>query len=255
MTEFDLGHWLGMGVVGIRISMLLVFAPFFSSSALPMRVKAVLTLTLTILLAPVCGGAVAVPPFPELVPFLFREALVGCLLGISVQFVFEAAQAAGQILGFQMGFSLVNVIDPLSQVDTPVLGTFHQWVALLIFLRLEVPQWLLRGVARSFAYVPPGTPQLNGVMTEQLLRSAGGIWLAGVQIAAPALVATMLADVALGFLGKASPHLPVLTMGISVKSLLGIVMLFAALAMWPALFEKRFATAVTLGEQLLRATH
>jgi flagellar biosynthetic protein FliR len=65
----------------------------------------------------------------------------------------------------------------------------------------------------------------------------------------------MLADVALGFLGKASPHLPVLTMGISVKSLLGIVMLFAALALWPALFEKRFAAAVTLGEQLLWAAH
>ena len=62
---------------------------------------------------------------------------------------------AGQILGFQLGYSLVNVIDPQTQVDTPVLSVFHQAVVLLLFLQLGVHRWLLRGLAKSFEYLPP----------------------------------------------------------------------------------------------------
>jgi len=75
---------------------------------------------------------------------------------------------------------------------------------------------------------------------------AGGIFLAGVQIAAPALVATMVADVALGFLGKASPQLPVLFIGLAVKNLLGLAMLIAVLSYWPHSFSQRFAESIAL---------
>jgi flagellar biosynthetic protein FliR len=84
-----------------------------------------------------------------------------------------------------------------------------------------------------------------------LLHAAGGIFLAGVQIAAPGLVATLVADVALGFLGKASPQLPVLFIGLAVKNLLGLAMLIGILAYWPQSFSGRFAQSVALGERLL----
>ena len=163
----------------------------------------------------------------------------------------EAVQLAGQILGVQMGFSLVNIIDPQTQVDTPVLAIFHQLVTLLLFLQMNVHHWLLRGLARSFAYLPAGSLTGSLVSAQFLLRSAGGIFLAGVQIAAPALAATLIADIMLGFLGKASPNLPVLFLGLSVKSVLGLVVIMAALAAWPRVLEKHFMEAIGLGEQLL----
>jgi len=66
---------------------------------------------------------------------------------------FEAGQMAGQILGIQMGFSLVQLLDPQTLVDTTVDGVVPAMFALLVFLQLDVHHWLLRGIVRSFAYL------------------------------------------------------------------------------------------------------
>jgi flagellar biosynthetic protein FliR len=158
---------------------------------------------------------------------------------------------AGQILGVQIGYSLANVFDPQTQADTPVLSEFHQMAALLIFLQLDVHHWLLRSLVRSFAYLPPGGVLPTLAMASGLVHAAGGIFLAGVQIAAPSLVATLVADMALGFLGKASPQLPVLFIGIAVKNLVGLTVLLAAMAYWPRMFSRQFVEAIRVGERLL----
>ena len=155
-------------------------------------------------------------------------------MGLAVQFVFEAAKFAGQVMGTQVGYGLVNILDPNTQVDTPVLSVFTQTMAMLIFLQLGVHRWLVRALASSFAYLPAGPRWPPASMTRQLLHAAGGIFLAGVQIAAPALIATLLIDLVLGFLGKASPQLPVLFLGLSVKSMVGLALLALSLKYWPA---------------------
>jgi flagellar biosynthetic protein FliR len=145
----------------------------------------------------------------------------------------------------------VNVIDPQTQVDTPVLSTFHQLVVLLLFLQLGVHHWLLRGLAKSFEYLPPGVASATPAATEELLHAAGAMLVVGVQIAAPALVATLLADIVLGLIGKASPQLPVLFMGLSVKALVGFLVLAGALRYWPVLMERYFLRALQTMEHLL----
>jgi flagellar biosynthetic protein FliR len=176
---------------------------------------------------------------------------VGLLLGLSLQFIMEAAQMAGQILGVQAGFSLVSILDPQTQADSPVISTFIQLITLLIFLELNVHHWLLRGVAASFAYLPPGSVVLNLGVTTALLRAAGAIWLVGLQIAAPVLVATLLIDVTLGFLAKSSPQIPVLFLGLSVKTVVALTILAGTLIFWPRLFEHHFAAGISQGERLL----
>jgi len=176
-------------------------------------------------------------------------------MGLAVQLVFEAAQFAGQLMGMQVGFGLVNIIDPSTQVDTPVLAVFAQTMAMLIFLQLGVHRWLLRALAGSFVYLPAGAAMASGPMVQALLRAAGGIWLAGVQIAAPTLIATLLTDLVLGFLGKASPQLPVLFLGLSVKSLVGLLLLAVSLRYWPGVFDHYFTEAIHYSEHLLQLSH
>jgi flagellar biosynthesis protein FliR len=77
----------------------------------------------------------------------------------------------------------------------------------------------------------------------------------GVQIAAPSLVATLVTDMALGFLGKASPQLPVLFIGLAVKNLVGLTVLMAAIAYWPRMFSQQFALAIQTAERLLHLAH
>ncbi len=237
--------------VGVRVGGVMTFAPFFGSDGISPQVKAGFTVLLTALLYPVAGVVGVTGDAVGWAAAMAGEAVIGLALGLTLQLIFEAAQVAGQIVGIQTGFSLVTLLDPQTQADTPVLAIFHQLVALLIFLRLDVDHWLLRGLAASFTYLPPGGALSGRVLSVVLLHAAGGIWLVGLEIAAPVLVATLLVDVALGFVGKASPQMPVMFVGIPIKTLVGLTVLVGTLGLWPSLFEKRFTEALLLGQRLL----
>ena len=233
----------------------MTFAPFLGSPVIPARIKAVFTLALTALLYSVC-------PVPALVltpegwtRVALSELTLGLAIGLCLQFVLEAAQLAGQIAGFQFAFSLVNIIDPTTNVDTPVLAIFHQLTALLFLLLMNVHHWLLRGVVKSFEYVPVGSVTISSATMGELFHAAGGMWLAGMQIALPLLLATLLIDVAVGFLSKASPQMPALFLSVPLKSLGGYAVLAIGVALWPGVFEKQFGLALGWAERVMHLAH
>ncbi|HLH08475.1 MAG TPA: flagellar biosynthetic protein FliR [Terriglobales bacterium] len=236
---------------GARVAGLLTFAPFLGSVVIPMRVKAGLVVLVTYLIYPLCAPHVPEWTASNWLQIAVTELFTGLLIGLVVSFVFEAAQLAGQIVGIQVGFSLVNVMDPQTQVDTPVVSTFFQLLVILIFLQLNVHHWLLRGVINSFSYLPTGQILPTGPLTQALMNAAGAIFVSAVQIAAPVLFVSLVIDVALGFIGKASPQLPVLFMGLSVKTLLGFAIMIATLSLWPGRFERYFAQSISTAEHLL----
>lgn len=241
--------------IGLRAGGLMTFAPFLGDDAIPARVKAGFALILTAMLYGVCP----VPDFQldamHWTRIVISEMSVGLLMGLSVRVVLEGMQIAGQLAGAQLGFSLAAIIDPQTNIDTPVLAVFHQMVALLIFLQLDVHHWMLRAIVKSFDYVPVGTAVMTRATVQELVRAVGAMWLIGVQVAAPILLATMLVDVAVGFLSKASPQLPALFIGISAKSLLGYFVLALAAALWPRLLEGQFTNALGWSERMLHLAH
>jgi flagellar biosynthetic protein FliR len=183
------------------------------------------------------------------------ELALGLAVGLCLQFVLEAAQVAGQLAGFQFAFSLVNIIDPQTNVDTPVLAIFHQLIALVLLLQMNVHHWILRGIAKSFEYVPVGSVSITLPTVKELFLAAGGMWLAGLQIALPLLLATLLIDLTVGFLSKASPQLPALSFSVPLKSLGGYTVLAISISMWPGVFEKQFALALGWTERLMHLAH
>jgi len=237
--------------IGVRLSGLMLFAPFFGSVVIPPRIKAVLVLALTALLYPVVSRDFAAPSLDHWPFLVFTEFLIGAGLGIATNLVFEAVQMSGQILGVQMGYSLVNILDPQSQVDTTVVAVFYQSIVMLLFLRMDVHFWLLRAVGNSYEYLPPGTAHINGLFTLGVLRVVGDLFGVGIQIAAPVMSATLAADVVLGLLGKASPQMPLMLLGPAVKSLIGLTVLIATLRYWPDLFRRLFMDAMLNGDRLL----
>jgi len=241
--------------VGGRVAGLMVFCPFYGNVAIPAPLKAGMALLLTVLLYPLHG-----PLRLDLQPWQWvsvglSEVVIGLLLGLAANLIMEGPMLAGQILGVQMGYSLATLFDPQTQADTPVLSQFHSLGALLIFLQLDVHHWLLRAVVHSFAYLPAGEATATLAAASGVWHAAGGIFLAGLQIAAPCLAATLIADIGLGFLGKASPQLPVLFLGLAVKNLLGLAILIGVLAYWPHSFGQRFAAGIAMGERLLHLAH
>jgi flagellar biosynthesis protein FliR len=241
--------------IGVRLTGLMLFAPFFGSAVIPARVKAIFVLALTVLLFPSLEHQIVTPSLAGWPLLIFTEFLIGVGMGIATNVVFEAVQLTGQVLGVQMGYSLVNILDPQSQVDTTVVSVFYQSIVMLLFLRMDVHYWLLRAVGNSFLYLPPGTAHLSGLFTMEILKTVGEMFGLGVQIAAPVLSATLAADVVLGLLGKASPQMPLMLLGPAVKSILGIVILIATLRYWPDLFRRLFMESILKGDQLLHLAH
>jgi flagellar biosynthetic protein FliR len=242
----------GLLTIGVRLSGLMLFAPFFGSSAIPARIKAGLVLALTLLLLPTVGKGIGTYALVDWPILIITEFAIGVGMGIATNLVFEACQLAGQVLGIQMGYSLVNILDPQTQVDTTVIPVFYQSMIMLLFLSMDVHYWLLRGIGNSFLYLPPGTMHLSGLFTLSVITTAGLVFGLGVQIAAPVLAATLVADIMLGLLGKASTQMPLMLLGPAIKSLLGIFILIATLKYWPDLFHHLFENSFANSEHILQ---
>jgi flagellar biosynthesis protein FliR len=250
--QVSLVHIFGaLLTIGVRLSGMMLFAPFFGSVAIPPRVKAMLVLAFTALLYPMLSTRMPDLTISQWPMMVFGELMIGVALGVATNIVFDGVQMAGSILSVQMGYSLVNILDPQTQVDSTVVALFHQTIAMLIFLRLGVHFWILRALAHSFDYLPPSSGHFGAVFATAVMQAGAAVFSIGIQIAAPVLSATLLADIALGLLGKASPQLPLMLLGPAVKSVLGLLILISALKYWPNLFEHLFLNSMELSDRLL----
>lgn len=247
-------HWESalpaMVLVLVRVSGLMVFAPVFSSEAIPARIKAVFVLAITFLVAPVVAGLPQAHAELGVMPVL-GELTVGLLFGMTLSLLFEALGFAGQVLGFQFSFSLVNLLDPNSPVETPLLGQMFTLMGTLTVIATGLDRIVLAALLRTFATAPVGTVRLDPGAAIALVGMAGGIFSAALQLAAPVLASTLLAETAIALAGKLAPQLPVMAIDVPAKTLLGYGVLIGSLALWPAWIEARFSSLLDAAGHLL----
>jgi flagellar biosynthetic protein FliR len=237
--------------ISVRLTGLILFAPFFGSASVSPKIKASLVIAFSMLLYPVVSSRLMGVELNRWPIIVFGELLIGAAMGVALNLVFDAVQMAGQVLSIQMGLSLVTLLDPQTEADSTVIAMFHQTIAMLIFLRLDVHLWLLGAIGHSFELLPPGTLRLSSAFTMAAVRAGGAVFVLGLQMAAPVFSATLITDVVLGLLGRASPHMPLMLLGPPIKTLLGLAVLFAALKYWPALLARFFQSAMGLSQHLL----
>ncbi len=236
----------------VRVSGVVAFAPFFSSTALPVRVKAVFVGAVAFLLAPL-GATLPGARGSISVSALLGELSVGLVYGLTLVLLNEMLLFAGQIAGLQFSFSLVNLMDPASSIQTPLMGELFQLMGTLVLIGAGLDRILLASMVRSFRVAPLGAYVLAPTTTLAIVRAAGGIFLAAVELAAPVLAATMLVEVAVSLLGKLSPQLPVMNLTVPLKTLTGFLILIGSLALRPRFIEARFAGLLDLAERLIAA--
>jgi flagellar biosynthetic protein FliR len=234
----------------IRVSGMVLFVPFFSSNALPARSKAVFVGTVAFLLGPV---VVALPHAQAQISFVsvIGELGVGLIYGLSLALLNEMLLFAGQILGLQFSFTLVNLMDPTTSTQIPLMGELLQLMGTLVVIAAGLDRVLLASMVRSFRAVPLGSFELSHSAALAIVRAAGGVFLAAVELAAPVLAATLLVEIAAALLGKLSPQLPVMMLTVPLKTLTGFGLLIGSLALWPRFIEARFAGLLDMAERLI----
>jgi flagellar biosynthetic protein FliR len=156
-------------------------------------------------------------------------------------------------VGLQLSFSLVNLLDPDSAVQTPLMGDLFQLMGLLVMITAGLDRILLASVVRSFRLAPLGGFALGAPAAGVIIRAAGGVFLAAIELAAPVLASTLLVEVAVALLGKLSPQLPVMMLTVPLKTLAGFAVLIGSLAVWPRFIEARFDSLLDMAEKLIAA--
>jgi flagellar biosynthetic protein FliR len=234
----------------VRVSGMVVFAPFFGAAALPIRARAVFVGAVAWLLGPLVAtlpGAQVSLGFSSLI----GELAIGLVYGLSLALLTEMLLFAGQLMGMQFSFSLVNLLDPASSIQTPLMGELFQLMGTLVLITAGLDRILLASVIRSFRAVPLGGFALAPSSALVLVHAAGGVFLAAVELAAPVLAATMLVEVAVSLLGKLSPQLPVMSLTVPLKTVIGFTVLIGSLALWPRFIEARFSSLLDMAERLI----
>ena len=237
-------------LVLVRMSGLMILSPLFSSTAIAPRIKAGFVIANTFLLAPV----VATLPHARFaldMAGLLGELAVGLTFGFSLSLLFEALMFAGQLLGMEFSFSLVNLMDPNSNIQTPVLGQLLNWMGLLVLIGAGLDRTLLAAVMRSFAVVPVGQAVMTAKTGATLASMTGGIFAAGLQLAAPVIAAALTVEVVIGLVGRISPQLPGMVISIPLKTLASYAVLIGSLAVWPAWIERHFTTLLDQAGKLV----
>lgn len=212
-----------------RIGGIVAVAPVFSGRY-PAAVKAGLSAAIAFALAPVI--ACEFPGGVGLIVTVIAELLVGLAIGYAAVATFSAVQVAGQVLDMEMGFGIVNVIDPQYGTQVPLIGNFLQILTLVLFLAMDGHHMILSALAASYRAVPIGMvvirPELTGMMVELFCT----MFATAIKLALPVAGAMFCTNVALGLVAKSVPQMNVFVIGLPVKILGGVAILSLAMPLY-----------------------
>ena len=235
----QLGFFL---LVFTRISGIFTAAPIFGSRNFPVYAKAGLALLISYIVFPLVYSAKAVIP-DQMLAYAFMvlsELLIGLLIGYISTFVFSAVQMAGQLLDMQIGFGIVNVIDPQFGQQIPLVGNFKYILALLVFLASNGHHVLLSALFDSFKMIPVTGVALNTHIVELVVDMMFTLFITALKISLPILSALLLTDMALGILAKTMPQMNIFIVGIPGKIIIGLFVLALAMPVYIAFLEVGF---------------
>jgi flagellar biosynthesis protein FliR len=220
---FPLKEVLRFGIVLFRVSGVFLFAPLFGSRSIPMQFKAVLALLTTAALLPTVPLEAVPDEFGLGSLFLCAvgQLMIGMVLGMAASFVFAGLQLAGQLISFQLGFAIINLIDPQSDVEMTVFSFLENFLGLLFFLLINGHHWFFLAISESYRSLPVQGVTLQGPLVGEMVRLSSGMLVAAVQIAGPVIAVTALMDIVLGIIGRVAPQIHILIVGMPLKTLIG----------------------------------
>ena len=224
ILDFSAGEYKVFILILVRVSIFLFMFPVFSSPVVPAIAKIGLALLMTFILYPVAG--VRPEQFPNssvgFGTLVIGEFIVGMVLAYSVEIFFSAVQLAGQIVGFQMGFSMINVIDPQSGTDLSIISQISYLVVILIFIILNGHHTIIQALVESFKIINMGDIYLHENMHHQLITMVTHLFALGIKMAAPAMAALFFTNAAFGICAKFVPQMNIMIVAFPVQIAVGL---------------------------------
>ena len=240
----------------IRCLGLVGAAPVFGGVQVPVQAKLSLGLALAALLFPLAlshpGDFPVIGNWYQMLGLGVQEALLGLFIGFMAQLVFFAVQFAGQLVGMQMGFGIVGVLDPDSGQQVSIISQMQYMLAIVLFLLINGHHLVLQALWQSVEILPIGHAHLDGLLMQEGIRQSARVLTLGVQLASPILAALLLSEVAMGIIARTVPQMNIFIVGFPVKIGLGIFMLVMLLPMLSQWLQQETLHTAALLDALVR---
>ena len=225
----DLAWLFAAMLLSLRAAAAIGLAPVLGPTQVPGPIRAFLALALGAFLAsslPVMPAQIT--SLPQLAIAALAELIVGASLSFGFLAAYAATQVAGRTLDIQIGFGFAGIFNPGTNTIAPLLATLLGMLAIAVFLAMDGHHVLIEALALSARNAPPGSLAFN-VDAEALLRQSGVMFTFGTALAAPVMIALLLADIAMAVLARSMPMLNVFVLSFAVKAVLGITGLAASI--------------------------
>lgn len=227
-----------------RISGVMAFFPFFSYGSISMKVKAIFAFFITVFLF--SNATLGIHNFNIITLTLafISELFLGLISGTILQIIFAALGLAGQQISFVMGFSLASSIDPMTGVNSPVIGRFITLLALLIFLSFNGHHLILIFLSKSIGYISLGGFYPDISLWHYISKSIANMFILGFVISFPIIALSLLSDVIFGMLMKTMPQFNLLVVGFPIKITISFAVLTVILSSIMYIFKREFLEAL-----------
>ena len=240
-------------LVLVRVSAMLALVPVFSQTQVPQLVRFGLGLLLALVIVRIVPPMAPVGGLGALTVAIAAQAFVGVVFGFVAFLIFTGIQFAGEIIDTQIGFAVVNIVNPLTSQNVTVIGNLELALATLLYLAADAHHILLRGVVGSFALVPLPYVAAPELIAGDVVRFFTQALFIVFQIAAPVAISLFLVNVMLGLMARVAPQMNVFVVGFPIQITVGFIMLIVALPLLGAVFPALVDTSQRQLDTVLRA--
>jgi flagellar biosynthesis protein FliR len=207
--------------------------PFFGGQLIPGRLKFGIPLVFTVFLYPFIAPTVDPRAIPDIgiyyVFLMMKELFVGYCLGFIVALPFYAVETAGSFMDTQRGTTFAQVVAPLLGGQTSLLAQFYLLLFISIFVTIGGMHLVIEGIGQSYHVLPIiDYPSLHSSapFVNDVIKHTGDILLVGLTLSAPVVIAMLLTDITLGVVNRTAPSVQVFWIGMPIKTLGGLVVVF-----------------------------
>ena len=218
----------------VRITSFVFIAPFFGMSNTPQRTKLGLSVFLSLVIYNVMPeSTVEYSTLLEYTAIVVKEAAVGLLIGFAAYICSTIIFFSGRMIDMDIGLSMANMFDATTKQQATVTGSIYNYFILLLMLVSGMHTFLLSAIKDSFTLIPIGEMSINSTMYESMIGFLTNYFVIGFRIVLPVFVTILVLNCALGIMTKIAPQIHMFAVGIQIKVLGGLLILFMTVSLLP----------------------
>ncbi|MBX2987601.1 MAG: flagellar biosynthetic protein FliR [Bdellovibrionaceae bacterium] len=209
-------------------------AALFSLPAIntPLKILFCLVLTMTVYPAVKTDPAVMRGFGEDLILIAGREVLIGLVLGYLTRLFFFAISMTGDLISVTLGLSSAQLYNPMMASQGSVIEQFHVLIGSMFFLLINGHHMLISALVQSLDMIPVGLLSLNTGSLAEVAMFGQDLLVLTIKMSAPVMAAILIANLAMGILGRAIPQINVLVTSFPVTIMLGLVVMFICMPLF-----------------------